>query len=204
MATPKPANDKSKLTPKQRAFVAEYVIDRNGVQAYFRAFGRNKSNGKTRSYDAACEQARRLLGKPEIKRELAAAEAEFMAKTRISKLRVLKELAMLAFSDPAEAYDPDPSGGQDIPKPMSKIPPATRRAIGSSKTKRRRIVGEGEELYEVEEVEYKFHSKQAALDSLCKKLGLFKDDEKPLETLTEAQKIEVLKALFGGTTEGGK
>lgn len=209
MSTPKPENTGGKLTTKQKHFVAEYVIDRNGVQAYFRAFGSNTSKGKPRSYFAAGEQARRLLKKPEIRRELQAAEEDYQRRTRVSKLRVLKELAMLAFVDPADAYEPDPGGGQDIPRPMSKIPAATRRALSASRTKRRRIVGEGQELYEVEEVEYKFGGKQAALEALCKKLGLFKGDEKGdgLAGLTEAQKVELLRAILGGgtgTTEGGK
>jgi len=190
---------KGKLTPKQRLFVAEYVIDRNGVQAYFRAFGRTKSNGKTRSYWGANIAAQRLLQNPSIVKELEAAEAEYVARTRISRLRVLKELALIAFADPVDAFEPDPSGGQDIPKPMSKIPAPTRRAIGAAKTKRRRIVGEGEELYEVEEVAYTFANKLAALDSLCKKLGLFKDDKAdPLAGMTDAQKLELLNSLVGG------
>lgn len=198
--TPKP--DGGKLTPKQRQFVSEYVIDKNGVQAYFRAFGRNKSNGKPRSYFAANVQAIRLLQKPTIQRELKAAEEEYQRRTRVSKLRVLKELALIAFFDPADAYEPAPDGGQDIPKPMSKIPAPLRRAMSGSRTKRRRIVGEGQELYEVEEVEYKFAGKLDALDKLCKKLGLFKEDEKGGPTLTEAEKIAVLTALLGGKTEG--
>ncbi len=191
-----------KLTAKQRAFVAEYVIDQNGVQAYFRAYGRNKSNGQPRSYFGANVQAIRLLQNPTIQRELRAAEADFARRVRVSKLRVLRELAMLAFVDPADAYDPDPDGGQDIPRPMSRIPAPVRRALSGSRTKRRRIVGEGQELYEVEEVEYKFSGKQAALDALCKKLGLFKDDDKGGPALTDAEKVEVLKALFGGKPEG--
>jgi phage terminase small subunit len=197
-----------KLTPKQRRFVDEYVIDRNGVQAYFRAFGRNTSKGVARSYSAAGEQARRLLGKPEIQAEVKAAEEAYAAKVRISKLRVLKELALIAFMDPADAYEPDPSGGQDAPKPMSKIPAALRRVIQASKTKRRRIVGEGQELYEIEEVEYRFASKQAALESLGKKLGLFKDDgDKDAATLTDAERVALVASLLGvkaGTGEGEK
>lgn len=211
MSTPKPAaaiDPKGKLTPKQRLFVAEYVIDGNGVQAYFRAFGRNKSNGQSRSYFAAGEQARRLLAKPEIRTELAAAEAEYARRIRVSKLRVLREIALVAFADPVDAYEPDPTGGQDVPRSMSKIPAATRRTIQSSKTKRRRIAGEGQELYEVEEVAYTFHNKLAALEALGKKLGLFKDDGQPPDTMTEAQKIELVRAILGGagtpTPEGGK
>lgn len=199
-STPKP----DRLTPKQRLFVTEYVIDRNGTQAYFRAFGRNKSNGQPRSYHVATEQARRLLAKPEVQRELAAAEADYARRVRVSKLRVLRELALIAFMDPADAYEPDPSGGMDVPKPMSRITPALRRVIQSSRTKRRRIVGEGQELYEVEEVEYKFASKQAALESLCKKLGFYKDEGKADgPALTDAERLDLVRQVLGVDTQGG-
>ena len=39
-----------------------------------------------------------------------------------------------------------------------------------------RIAGGGDEVYEVEEVEYKFASKLDALDKLCRKLGIYTDD----------------------------
>lgn len=176
----------------ERQFLEEYVAnDENAVRAYMKVFG----NG----YKVSSVLSTRLLEEVRIQEELKAVKAEYARRVRVSPAKVLKELALIAFADPGEAFEPDPSGGQDIPKPMSKITPATRRAIGAAKTKRRRIVGEGQELYEVEEVAYTFANKIAALDSLCKKLGLFKDDKAdPLAGMTDAQKLELLHSLVGG------
>lgn len=171
MADPSP-----KLTEKQRRFVAEYAADPNAVQAYFRAYGRTKADGKVRSYGVAAESARRLLQKPEIQAELGQAQAEYASRTRVSKGRVLREVSAVAFADPADAFDPDPNGGPLLARPLHKIPAATRRAIQSVKVKRRRIAGNGSEVYEVEEVEYKFASKLDALDKLCKRLGFYSDE----------------------------
>jgi phage terminase small subunit len=170
------AADPPKLTEKQRRFVAEYAADPNATQAYLRAFGRLKSNGKTRSMKVASESARRLLAKPEIQAELEAANAEYAQRTRVSKQRVLREAAAVAFADPADAFDPDPQGGPLLARPLHQIPAATRRAIQSVKVKRRRIAGNKDEIYEVEEVEYKFASKLDALDKLCKRLGFYSDE----------------------------
>ena len=40
-------------TAKQILFAAEYAADRNGVRAYFRAYGRCRADGTPRSYRAA-------------------------------------------------------------------------------------------------------------------------------------------------------
>jgi hypothetical protein len=101
---------------------------------------------------------------------------EYAARVRVSKGRVLREVSAVAFADPADAFDPDPNGGPLLARPLHKIPAATRRAIQSVKVKRRRIAGNGSEVYEVEEVEYKFASKLDALDKLCKRLGFYTDE----------------------------
>lgn len=171
MADPSP-----KLTEKQRRFVAEYAADENAVQAYFRAFGRTTAKGTARSYRAAQVNASKLLSTAIIQQELEKAREEYAARVRVSKGRVLREVSAVAFADPADAFDPDPNGGPLLARPLHKIPAATRRAIQSVKVKRRRIAGNGNEVYEVEEVEYKFASKLDALDKLCKRLGFYSDE----------------------------
>lgn len=164
-----------KLTLKQRRFVEEYAGDPNGVQAYFRAFGRNKSDGKPRSYDCASEQARRLLEKPEVQAELARAQEAWQLRVGVNKERVLSELAAVAFADPDDVYEADDDNG-GLPRPRSwrDVSPAARKAIQSVKVKRKRLASDSDETaWEVEELEYRFHPKLDALDKLCKRLGLF-------------------------------
>jgi phage terminase small subunit len=70
------------LTPKQAAFVCEYLIDLNGTQAAIRA----GYSAKT-----ANEQAARLLAKVNIAQAVAEAQAERAAKCDIDAAWVLRE-----------------------------------------------------------------------------------------------------------------
>jgi phage terminase small subunit len=176
--------EKPALTLKQKRFIEEYACDGNATQAYFRAFGRTTSKGTRRSYLAAQVQSSRLLLNPIVAAEVKAAQDAYAARIRVTKARVLKEVAAVAFADPADAFDPDPNGGPLVAKKLHDIPAATRRAIQSVKVKRRRIAGGGNEVYEVEEVEYKFASKMDALEKLFKKLGFYAGDpEEAAKTL---------------------
>jgi phage terminase small subunit len=166
---------RSTLTLKQRRFVEEYAADGNAVQAYFRAFGRETTKGNRRSYRGAQSQASVLLSNPIILAELEQANGEYARRVRVDKERVLAELAALAFSDPDDIYEPDPDNN-DLPAPKRwrDIPAMARKAIQSVKVKRRRLKGDKDATaWEVEELEYRFHSKTDALDKLCKKLGFY-------------------------------
>ena len=136
--------EKPTLTLKQRRFVEEYSADGNAVQAYFRAFGRRTSKGKRRSYQGASKAADRLLQNDRIAAEIRAAQNAYASKVRVSKLRVLQEVAALAFADAGDVYEADSrNGDMPTPRPWSDIPPAARRAIQSVKLKRRRLKGGG-------------------------------------------------------------
>lgn len=76
--------DKSnKLTPKQSAFVAEYLIDLNGTQAAVRA---------GYSPRTANEQAARLLAKDSVKEAVAEAKAKRAEECARTALDVLKDI----------------------------------------------------------------------------------------------------------------
>jgi phage terminase small subunit len=160
------------LTPQEQRFLEEYIaFDGNATQAYLKAFPEH-------TYGTARTNSSKLLATANIQAELEAAREGYCRAVRVSNLKVLRELASLAFADIGEAFDPDPAGGLDVPRPLSRIKPAVRKAMQVVKVKRRKVKQKGsdEVLEEVEEVEYKFHSKLEALEKLCKKLGFFKDD----------------------------
>lgn len=86
------------LTPKQRLFVAEYIIDLNATQAAKRAGYAPAS---------AYQQAHALLKKIEIRDAIADAQKERSRRLRIDQDFVLQRLANLADIDLADACHPD-------------------------------------------------------------------------------------------------
>lgn len=178
------------LTEKELRFCREYAASPNGTQAYLRAFG------KKVTYGSANELARRLLQKVAVKAEIAAARKEYLKQVRLDATRVLQGLIEIAFFDPDDCFESDESnGGLPRPRPWEEITAATRRAIKSVKVKRRKLKGDKDDTVsvEIEEIEYKFHDKLAALDKLCKHLGLTKEGagiESLVEFMRQNQKVE--------------
>lgn len=88
----------SELTPKQRRFVDEYLIDLNGTAAAIRA-GYAKSG--------ASVEGARLLANAKVNRLIDEKRAERSAKTGIDAAWLLKRLAEEAEADVADLYDDD-------------------------------------------------------------------------------------------------
>lgn len=84
------------MTPKQAAFVREYLVDLNATQAAIRA-----------SYSAktAEQQGSRLLGNVEVAAAIAAAQRERSERTEITADRVLREAWALLTADPRELVE---------------------------------------------------------------------------------------------------
>lgn len=200
------STEKNTLTLKQRRFVEEYTADDgNAVQAYFRAFGRYTSKGTRRSYKAAQASSSLLLSNPIIKAEVQAAQEAYAAKVRVSKLRVIRETAALAFADIGDLFERNPDGGLPRPRDWDDVPPATRKAVQSVKVKRRRLKSDDDATeWEVEEIDYKLYSKTDALEKLCKRLGLFdvelKDLAEQLADLTKQFRERNREQSEGGDT----
>jgi phage terminase small subunit len=199
--------DKPKLTPNQRRFVDEYLIDRNGVQAYFRAFGRKNKKGKNRSYFAANQAAMALLQNPTIRAELHAAERHQAKRCRIKADKVLAETAAIAFHDPIDLFDIS----DDVPKLRSvrDMPMRARKAIASIKVKRTPVYeyedGKRVKMPDDESViELKLWSKTDALDKLMTHLGLAREIT-PLDALLASLPPAVgerLRAALAGEVPG--
>lgn len=78
------------MTPKQKAFVAEYLIDLNATQAALRA----GYSAKT-----AYSQGQRLLKNVEVQKQIEFGAAKRAAKLEITADRVLQEFAKVAFGN---------------------------------------------------------------------------------------------------------
>lgn len=84
------------MTPKQEQFVREYLIDLNATQAAIRC------GSKAKRADQAGHE---YMSNPEIKAAIDAAMQKRAFKTEITAERVLKEIACMAFYDPAELIE---------------------------------------------------------------------------------------------------
>jgi phage terminase small subunit len=89
-----------KLTPKQKCFCDEWLIDMNATQAAIRA-GYSKKT--------ANEQGARLLANVSVKDYIKKKQSKLADKIEITQERILQELAKIALSDIREFYNPDGS-----------------------------------------------------------------------------------------------
>jgi phage terminase small subunit len=151
------------LTPNQQRFVEEYLVDLNATQAAIRA----GYSAKT-----ANRQGARLLTKADIQAAIQAAQQARSGETKITAARVLQELALIAFQDPADVFDF--KGEKPTMRPAHEIPEAARRAMSSIRFK------------DGEVAEVKFWSKDSALEKIGKHLGMF------LEKIELTEKVKVV------------
>lgn len=82
-----------RLTDKQRKFCDEYLIDLNATQAAIRAGYSEKTAYRTGADN---------LRKPQIEEYIAKRQKELSRSTEITQERVIKELALIAFSNNAD------------------------------------------------------------------------------------------------------
>lgn len=154
------------LTENQQRFCVEYAASGNGTRAYMSAFPEC-------SYNSARNLAARLLQKVAIKKEIAAARKSFTKDVATDARKVLVELSSLAHSDLSEVFEQG-SAGEPVLKKWNSISPTARNAIKKIKVRSRFLKGQGDDGDKVLEIETEvtFHSKDAALDKLCKYFGL--------------------------------
>ena len=169
------------MTPKQRKFIDEYLIDTNATQAAIRA----GYSPKTARLIAA-----ENLSKPYIKREIEQAMAERSERTKVRADRVLRETAAVAFLDPALLFAPDGSL-----LPIHEMPPAARAAIAELEVSE--ILDEdGHMVGRLKKV--KLADKLGALTLLARHLGMLNDKIK-LQGDAENPLTLLVKAIQGTT-----
>lgn len=157
---------KRKLTPNEKIFADEWLIDRNGVRAYKVAYKSCKSD------EAAAVGAHKKLRKANINTYIQTRLDVIAKKCEITTERVLKEYAKIAFLDPQQLFDDD---GNLLP--IQEIPKEVAAAIGGLDVSQRQRQGGEEELWETIK-KIKLIDKKGALDSLARYLGLFEKDNK--------------------------
>ena len=144
------------LTAKQQVFVQEYLVDLNATQAAIRA-GYSK---RTAEWIGP-----QLLGKTHVAEAVQKAMAKREQRTEITQDMVLREYAKLAFLDPRRFYDDD---GNLLH--VKELPDDVAAALSSME-----VVTERAGELEIAVRKIKFSDKKAALDSIARHLGMFKD-----------------------------
>lgn len=140
----------AKLTAKQQRFCDEYLIDLNATQAAIRA---------GYSPNTAMEQGHQLLQKTSVSGAIEAALAERSRRTGVNADRVVRELAKIAFLNPADVVD-------SYGRIKENASPDDLACIQGIKY---------EETDSGVKREIKFCSKEKALELLGKHLGIYTD-----------------------------
>lgn len=144
-----------KLTPKQRMFVHEYLIDLNSTQAAIRA---------GYSPHTASVIATENLGKPNIRAAINKAMALRSRRVGITQDRVLQEIARVAFMNVTDLVNVDDAS---IRAGVSRDDTAAIASIRIRKVPTQNGISH--------EREVRFHDKLRALEMLGKHLGMFTD-----------------------------
>jgi phage terminase small subunit len=154
------------LNPRQRAFVVEYLADKNATQAAIRA-----------GYSAATARqiGSRLLTDVVIRAEVESQEAEALAKvqaeTGITLERTLRSIAAVAFHDPRKFFDD--AGNL---KPIHELDDETASALAGMDIQEE-FAGSGEARVHIGRTKkVKIAERKGYLDMLMRHLGGYKKD----------------------------
>lgn len=181
-------SDNRPLTPKQAAFVREYLVDLNATQAAIRA-----GYSEATAYSAG----QRLLKDVEIATAVQKAMDKRAAKVEITAERVLQEIAKLAFFDPRKLFD---ESGR--PLHVSQLDDDTAAAVAGLD-----VVTQGNQEVGIADVlKIKLADKGQNLERLGRHLKLFTDKVEhsgAIEQMTDAQIDARIAALKAGNEPAG-
>lgn len=155
-----------KLTIKQEKFVQGLFAGLSQREAYKQAF--NCENMKDETIDV---KASELANRDKIKVRLGELKNELKSRNMVTAERVMAEYAKLAFFDPRKLFNKD-----GTPKDITELDDDTAAALVGLDVQDvydgygedRRFIGYTKK--------YKLSDKRAALDSIAKCLGMFKEN----------------------------
>lgn len=162
------ARKKDPLTPKQRRFIQEYVVDWNATQAAVRA-GYSEAS--------ANREGSRLLSNVDIQRAVQRAMRALADRAEIRGEAVLRELAAVAFSQ-IDDYAADEQGRVRLRRGVQR---SALRAVASVKVRKkvRRVKGTSDpELEDVDvQTEIRLWPKVEALKQLAEYTGVLERED---------------------------
>ena len=162
---------KKKLTPKQKRFVKEYMIDLNATQAAIRAGYSQKTSHS---------QGPRLLENVEVQALIEKKQGKLSKRFEITQERVIKEWAAIAFANPKAYFKRDKKGNVTL-RDFDEMTDEQLAAI--SGVMQYGGKGEGRMLL-------KFWNKPKSLEMIARHLGMFEDK------LFIEQKVEIKVDFF--------
>ncbi len=185
---------KKLLTPKQRLFVHEYLVDLNATQAAKRA-GYSKKT--------AYSLGQRLLKKAEVRAAINAARERRENKAIMTRDEILEELSLIGRADLKNYFTID-EGGEVRAKMFSEMPPGASRVLES--IKETRTIAESKDGQETSIVtdrrEFKLHGKIPALELLGRNQGLFPTKVDGSLTLEVRHSMDRLKKSMKEAEDG--
>ena len=174
------------LTPKQKIFADEYLIDLNATRAYKVAYPRTKSD------NAAAVGGSDTLRNPKVAAYIQDRMDARARRTEITQDRVLQEYARIAFFDPRKLFD-----DEGVPLEIIKLDDDTAAAIAGLEVNDL-YEGFGEKRRPIGEIKkYKIADKKGALDSLARHLGMFNDRIQVSGRLETSKLDDVINQLRG-------
>ena len=170
------------LTPKQKRFVAEYLVDLNATAAAIRA-GYSKKTAEVIGYEN--------LRKPQIEAAINQAIQEREKRTEITQDMVLRETAKLAFFDIRKMF-----GKNGKPLDISELDADTAAALVGLDVQ---DVSDNDGDYVGYVKKYKMADKLKALELLGKHLGTWEPkDDGPRDEVEEDDLSRSLRELGEG------
>lgn len=167
------------LSPKDRRFVAEYLIDFNAARAA-RAIG----STATRSDQAGYE----YLSKPEIAEAIAAGQQQQLARAGLTKERLLEELGYLVLVNIRDYFDPV-TGGAKHPNDLTEAQGAA--LVGFEVLKRNLFPDDGhtDTIHK-----FKLADKLKAIELYMKHRGMLIEKVEVKDTTAEARVARLVAA----------
>ena len=166
------------LTPKQRRFVEEYLVDLNAERAAMRA-GYSRSTARKNAYT--------FLQSAKVAEAIAAAQAELTTKISISVERIVAELARIGFSDIREvvhwrssAAEAESDGGEANGRVANVVELKNAADLAPD------VAAAIAEISQLPNggLRVKLHDKRAALVDLGKHLGMFTERREHASAMT--------------------
>ena len=149
------------LTNKQQRFVEEYLKDCNATQAAIRA-GYSKKGADVRGAE--------LLGNRRVLPKLLEKQKELASQCNVEAKEVIEEIKKLAFANMADYITVDDDGKPEID--LSTMTRDQAAALAEITNRTTTTKDGGSDHYGI-----KFHSKDSALEKLCKHLGLYAKED---------------------------